>query len=121
MRVDFFIVLLVIHFLCDFTHLSTPEMLQAKRTGTPLWPIVKHAFVHAVLMAIAIFFLDGLLAAAIVYIIELSTHLAIDTLKGRLNVWFPPLANASNTFHWYVFGADQLAHILVIILMLHLI
>lgn len=121
MRADYFIVLLAIHYLCDFTHLSTPEMLKAKRVGAPLLPIAKHASMHAVFMAISAYFMGGVLAAVIVYIIELSTHLAIDTLKGRLNVWFPALANPASAYHWYVFGADQLAHILVIILMLHLI
>ena len=40
------ILLFFSHFLCDFTPLSTPIMLNAKRVGSPLGPIFEHACVH---------------------------------------------------------------------------
>jgi len=51
-----------------------------------------------------------------IFFFQLFTHFCIDVLKGKLNVWFPSLSNPANKGHWYVFGADQLAHQIVIIL-----
>jgi hypothetical protein len=42
--------LFICHFLADYTHLSTAWMLNAKRLGTPLFPIFCHAFVHMFIM-----------------------------------------------------------------------
>jgi hypothetical protein len=116
------IILLIIHWAADYTHLSRPYMLAAKKTGSPLMPILHHSFIHAGFMMSAIiiyqhvtntFTIDIILLC---FIIELITHFFIDVLKGKLNVWFPSLANPANPFHWYVFGLDQLLHFLVIIL-----
>ncbi len=42
--------LFICHFLADYTHLSTNWMLNAKRLGKPLHPILIHAMVHTLLM-----------------------------------------------------------------------
>lgn len=107
--------LLFCHYLADFTHLSMPYMLRAKAIGSPWFPIFQHAMVHALLMCAWAWWAIGLPAAVVTYGIVLTTHFGIDILKGKLNVWFPKLKSPSNPFHWYVFGADQLLHILVII------
>lgn len=126
----YILVLNVCHFLGDYTHLSTSWMLNAKRTGWPPLPIICHALVHASLMFVAttlyliwtgvmswsdvfIFKYDILDS---VFIFQFLTHLAIDSLKGRMNVWFPSFASPANKQHWYAFGLDQLAHQIVILI-----
>ena len=47
------------------------------------------------------------------------SHSAIDWFKGRLNVWHFSLNDATRPAHWVVFGLDQYAHTVVIILMWH--
>jgi hypothetical protein len=109
------LVLNVCHWIGDFTHASRPWMLAAKRTGTPLLPILSHAVVHTLLMAVACFAIWGADAAIIAAAIQLPTHFAIDVLKGRVNVWFPSVQSSAAYPHWYVFGADQFLHQVVII------
>lgn len=107
--------LLFCHYLADFTHLSRPYMLKAKAIGSPWGPIYDHALVHGTLMMIWVWWQVGFGMAAATWAIETMSHFGIDVLKGKLNVWYPSLRNPANPFHWYVFGADQLMHILVII------
>lgn len=57
----------------------------------------------------------------LVVIIQVTSHFAIDVLKGKLNVWLPSVGSPANKSHWYIFGADQLAHQLVIVLMVYII
>lgn len=109
------LVLNLCHWVGDFTHATRPGMLAAKMLGKPLLPIAAHALVHTVLMALACWVLIGANAAAIAVLIQFPTHFGIDVLKGRLNGWFPSLRSPMNVYHWYVFGADQLAHQVVII------
>lgn len=111
-----FVLLLLAHYLADFTHLSMPYMLRAKAIGYPWFPIFQHATIHALLMCVLVWWSAGISMAVVAYGIILTTHFAIDVLKGKLNVWFPKLKNPSNPFHWYIFGADQMLHILVIFL-----
>lgn len=112
-----FIALLIGHWLGDYTHLSTPWMLQAKRLGTPIKPIFAHAIVHCILTIIALV-IYGVSFKAILFgaAIQLSTHFAIDVWKGRMNGWFPSLQSPANPFHWYVFGLDQMLHIIVLVI-----
>ncbi len=110
------LVLNLCHWAADFTHLSTAWMLNAKRFGKPLLPILIHAGVHALLFFVAVFFLHGFDKALLAAAIQLPTHFAIDLLKGRMSVWFPELQSIENKFHWMVFGADQMLHQCVIIL-----
>jgi hypothetical protein len=121
--------LFICHWLADYTHLSTAEMLGAKRLGTPLFPIFKHALVHAFLMGVFLrFFVFGnwhnsqhvfsiLDKVDILMAFQLITHFLIDLWKGRMNGWFPTLQSPANKWHWIVFGFDQLLHALVIIAM----
>jgi len=108
--------LFVCHFLADYTHLSTSWMLNAKRLGTPLFPILMHALVHTVLMTFVLYLfkVENILPLAL---FQLSTHFLIDVWKGKMNSWFPSLQSPANKWHWIVFGFDQLLHALVIILM----
>lgn len=107
----------VCHFLGDFTWLSTPWMLSAKAKGEPLLPIFVHATVHAVLMTIFVKIYLGDIATPIllmnVFILQSVSHFLIDTLKGKINVWFPSVQSQTNKWHWVVFGFDQFLHQLV--------
>ena len=112
------LVLFFCHFLADYTHLSTAWMLNAKRLGTPLFPILAHAGVHALLMGVAMIVLGY--NFDVVYklvLFQLITHFAIDVWKGRMNGWFTFLQSPANKGHWIVFGIDQYFHAIVIILM----
>lgn len=107
------------HFLADFTPLSTAWMLNAKRLGKPLGPIFTHAFIHASLMLVALrcaYGISGQLSCFL-FVFQLLSHFGIDTLKGRMNGWFPSLQSPANKLHWVVFGADQFLHAVVIIIM----
>lgn len=110
--------LFICHFLADYTHLSTNWMLAAKRFGKPLFPIISHATVHAVLMGIVliIFGIKGTVLWQLI-VFELATHFVIDVLKGRMNGWFPSLQSPTNKWYWITFGFDQLLHAIVIIMM----
>lgn len=125
--------LFLCHFLADYTHLSTNKMLAAKRLGTPLWPIFRHAFVHALLMGIVIeaymyytiagytcFTLNFTIADKC-FLVQLFSHFIIDVWKGKMNKWFRSLSNPLNKGHWYIFGIDQLFHASVIIYMVSII
>lgn len=109
--------LFICHWAADYTHLSQPHMLAAKKFGKPLLPILQHALLHGLLMlAVMGLFTDGDILIWL-FLFQVITHFIIDTLKGRMNVWFPKLQNPANPYHWYVFGFDQLLHTTVIILM----
>ena len=117
MQTQILIGLFFCHLLGDFSHLSTDWMLQAKRFGKPLYPILVHAFVHASLMLVFLFLWVGLKGFKLVALFgfELITHFLIDVWKGRMNGWFPALQSPANKWHWIVFGFDQYLHALVII------
>ncbi|SKA29889.1 Protein of unknown function [Chitinophaga eiseniae] len=115
MKEVYLMLLFVAHFLGDYTHLSRPFMLKAKATGSPVLPIALHGAVHGVLMGFITLWFYGTLPALAVFAFQAVTHMIIDILKGRLNVWFPSLRNAANIYHWYVFGFDQLLHATVIV------
>lgn len=113
--------LLICHWAADFTQLSTPWMLNAKRRGAPLFPIFCHAGTHLILMMTVICGLCYVVPTPhwdkydTAFMIILLSHFIIDVWKGRMNVWFPSLTNPTNVYHWWIFGLDQLLHILVII------
>lgn len=109
------VLLLVTHWLADYTHLSTKWMLSAKANGRPLLPILAHATVHAVLALAALLVFVEASRALPLALFLLVSHFLIDVGKGRMNDWFPPLQSATNRCHWYVFGLDQLLHQLVIV------
>lgn len=112
------ILLNITHWAADYTHLSTNTMLAAKRLGKPLLPIFYHAGVHYLLVSIVLapFLLPkNLIMYFLLCFFQLFSHWGIDVLKGRLNAWFPSLQSPANKFHWYIFGADQFLHQVVLI------
>lgn len=114
------IALFTSHFLADFTHLSTAKMLEAKRFGTPLFPIFQHALVHSLFVFIVLLFTN--LSWEIVFdltFFQLSTHFLIDIWKGKMNKWFPVVQSPANKLHWVLFGFDQLLHAIVLIIISH--
>ena len=109
--------LLFLHFVADFTKLSTPNMLSAKRFGTPLLPIFQHGLIHASLMTTyLLIFTQNIQFLGMMFLLECMTHFLIDVLKGKCNKWFPIVQNPSNVEHWYVFGFDQFLHQIVILI-----
>jgi hypothetical protein len=121
MKTELLIALFFCHWLADYTHLSSAWMLNAKRLGKPVFPILVHASVHSFLMGIVLsFFMPAniLLYWNLVFF-QLCSHFLIDVWKGRMNGWFPKLQNPTNKFHWYIFGFDQFLHAFVIITMVH--
>ncbi len=115
-------ILFVAHYLGDYTHLSRPSMLAAKRIGYPYPPIFAHAMVHAIIVLVVCCVFVGKSSLQfrwdvcdVAFIIELITHFVIDVLKGKCNVWFPKVSQPQNISHWYIFGFDQLLHHLVLV------
>lgn len=116
------ILFLLAHWACDFTQLSRPYMLQAKKFGTPLMPIFHHALLHGLSMGIITFFaFFNPISALLVFSLITIVHFAIDTAKGRVNALIPITQNPTNVYHWWVFGFDQFLHILTIIMVIKLI
>lgn len=116
MNVSMLILLLVSHYIFDYTHCSTQGMLAAKRFGTPLGPIFQHAVFH--MMGVSLVLAWYHLQAPVVLVClltELLTHFLIDTGKGRLNKLYPVLQENTRYPHWYIFGLDQLLHQLVMV------
>lgn len=91
-------------------------MLNAKKYGKPLYPIFVHALVHALLFFGVVWLLYDTDKAVFAGLFQLCTHFMIDLVKGKINFWFRKLEDPSNKFHWWLFGADQLMHHLVIII-----
>ena len=94
---------------------------ELKRLGKPLFPIFTHASIHGILMSIVLLCFGVEFDKVFdLFVFQLLSHFAIDTLKGKMNVWFPSLTNPANKFHWYVFGFDQYLHALIIICITYL-
>ncbi len=112
------------HFLCDYTPLSTRTMLAAKSIGSPLLPILNHAFRHSLSMFITLLLLcsnsNSFVTILVISLFQLLTHFLIDTLKGKTNVWYPEAANSNGRLFWAIAGFDQWLHAVVIILMVYL-
>jgi hypothetical protein len=112
------VLLMICHWAGDFTHLSNKWMLEAKSKGSPLLPIAAHASVHGALMFIVLQLSSADLKKIVgVCLFQVVTHFAIDVWKGKMNIWYPQVANPAVKFHWYLFGFDQLLHGVVIIVM----
>ena len=113
------LLLMICHYLADFTALSTPWMLQAKQYGKPLFPILVHAFVHAVLMGSVLLLFVEFSIAFRLFGIQLIAHFSFDTLKGRLNGWYPILQDNTKRGYWMVLGFDQFMHHATILIMVY--
>lgn len=121
-------ILLVCHYLADYSHLTRPWMLAAKAKGSPVWPIFLHASVHTALMAVVLVTYKFIMAVSNggveiavgpALALQLVSHTLIDVFKGKLNR-FEAIKSPMSVWHWYVFGADQLLHQLVIICMVYI-
>lgn len=111
------ITLFLVHFLGDFTPLSTPRMQEAKATGKPVGPILLHGLVHAILVGLAVVAVvrpGGSVVTAAVGI-EFVTHFGIDWGRGLLAGRSSTLSDPKNQSFWTILGSDQLAHGLVLI------
>jgi hypothetical protein len=115
------ILLNLVHWLADYTPISTPWMLSAKRHGKPIFPIFVHGLIHAVLMTCVIGFLRAPTDIMIIlFVLQLATHTIFDTLKGRLALWFPKTADNTKSPYWIIMGADQFLHQIVIAIMAYI-
>ncbi len=108
--------LLVAHYLGDFTPLATRQMQEAKAGFRPPGLIVAHAAVHGGLVFAAV----GLVRPAWPVVltaggIEFATHLGIDFVKMKLGTRFPRLRDPKDGPFWYFLGLDQLAHLLILV------
>ena len=119
MQTTLLLVLFFCHWMADFTHLSTTWMLDAKRLGKPLLPILAHACIHGALMFLALTIICPVPFAQWLALIvfQIVSHFLIDVWKGRMNGWFPNLLNPANKFYWWLLGIDQYFHTVVIVLM----
>ena len=117
MDTKLFLLFLLCHFIGDFSHCSLvmfPSVLKAKGIGKPFLPIALHAGVHGLCVFLAVLLFFGPWLALLAALLEWFTHTGIDVLKGRLNVWIPSL-DPRNIWHWWAFGLDQMAHMLVLV------
>ena len=113
--------LLAAHFLADYTPLSTPAMLAAKKHGRPFHPIFDHGMWQGIVMfLVMVCFGVPLAPLCFLFAAQVWSHALIDTMKGRLTFYFPnTVGNMANKWFWIVMGADQLLHQAVIILMVY--
>ncbi len=109
--------LLVAHYLGDFTPLANARMQKAKADGGPLLPILGHAAVHAVLVALAVLLVARPPASVVLIAggIELGAHFVIDAARARIGLRVPVLGNPLDNPFWWALGLDQLLHGLVLL------
>jgi hypothetical protein len=112
----YLIVLLIMHYFADWTHLSTSKMLEAKKVGKPLSPIFLHSLVHAILFSIVTLFFYNISAGITIFFIILISHFIIDFSKGILANKYPITSDIKSKIFWYILGLDQLLHQLFIII-----
>lgn len=110
------LLLIICHFLGDFVFTNS-SMLNAKQFGKPLSPIFIHAGIHGVLMLLVFLFFVDIQTAVLLGSAQWIAHFIIDVWKGKMNVWFPELADPKNKSHWIIFGFDQLLHMICILAM----
>ncbi len=109
------IALLICHNLAAFC-LTITMMIRAKADGKPVWHILLHAAVHALLMGVCIFLFGVDLETLVLLMgLELTSHFAIDTFKARITSAIPLLADARRKPYWIVYGLDQLLHQLIVV------
>lgn len=107
--------LLVAHYLGDFTPLATPAMRAAKNGEGPVGGIVAHAAVHGVLVLVALALVRVPWALAVGgAAVELVTHFGIDWSRMRIGLGRPHLRDPGRNAFWHLLGLDQLAHGIVL-------
>ena len=111
-----FALLFVAHYAGDFSPLITRQMREAKSGSRGPGLIAAHAGVHAVLVSAAVWLVTRSLSLALLAAgIEFVTHFAFDFTKMKLGRRFEILRDPGRDPYWYLFGADQLAHALVLV------
>lgn len=110
-------VLLVGHFLGDFTSLATARMQEAKANGGPMLLIAAHAAVHALLtgLAVALVVRPEPSVIALATGLQFLTHWALDAFRARLGLRVPELRDPGKNIYWTALGLDQLVHGLVLV------
>ena len=109
--------LLFCHYLADFC-LTTNRMIRAKADASSHLPIVEHAAVHALLMALMLLAFGVPAGGCLMgFCIQLVSHYIIDAAKALLSRHFMVLRDASQKPYWMVYGLDQLLHVLVVVAM----
>lgn len=109
--------LLFAHGVGDFTPLATARMLKAKSEGGPLGPIVLHAAVHGVLIALAVLAVvrPSPKVLLLAFGVAFATHLAIDLARARIGLRATVLRDVHAGPFWWALGFDQFLHGLVIV------
>lgn len=108
--------LLVAHYLGDFTPLATPAMRAAKNGDGPVSGIAAHAAVHAALVLVALALVRVPWALALGGAsVELVTHFGVDWARMRIGLGRPALRDPARNAFWHLLGLDQLAHGLVLV------
>lgn len=111
------IILAIEHWFIDFPWLPSKKLLEAKESGSPLFPIFLHALAHAIVMSLTVYLYTGSLTKAkFAFLFEFITHFIIDVWKGKMNKWYPIFKDVKSKHHWILFGFDQLLHFIVIII-----
>lgn len=112
-------VLIVMHVVSDFTCLTTPTMIAAKKHGKPLFPIFQHALINGVLKTWVFFVFTSLspLFLITLFLLETLTHFFFDTMKGKIAAWFPVTEDKTKQQYWKILGIDQALHHMVMLVM----
>lgn len=113
--------LFFIHFIADFSHLSTDKMLAAKSnpsTPSALGLIFAHAAIHGLLMSIIVALFFGVHTLEFVFALMIVTisHFIIDLGKATMTDSYDWAKDISSRKFWYLFGFDQFLHASVILL-----
>lgn len=109
--------LLLAHFLGDFTPLASERIQEAKAGNGALLPILEHAAVHGLLTGVAagLIVRPGWTLLAWAVGIEIGSHFVIDAGKARLAARISALRSPERQAFWYAVGADQLAHVAILV------
>lgn len=110
-------ILYICHYIADF-QLTTSKMIEAKANGGKYLPIMQHAGIHALLMAVClVLFGVKWQTTILLFLLQFVSHFLIDMGKGRINKFYPTTADVSQKIYWQLYGFDQLMHSFVIITM----
>ncbi len=109
------VALLVCHYLADFC-LTWPALIQSKGDGKNLFPIAQHSTIHTILMGVCLLLYGtDLKLFFLLMAFEWVSHFFIDTMKTRLSLAKPLLADSRRKPYWMLYGLDQLLHQMVVV------
>lgn len=127
MNISSLILLLLLswwHMIADYTPFCNQWMCKAKEFWEPLFPILIHAFIHAIGMGTILLLYSDKTPIHLILIIKLFflqwiTHFLIDTIKWKINYYFPSVRDTHSDWYRIVFGWDQYLHTVIIIMMVY--